>query len=217
MDTARKERPRLRGVSHQIAFFFSAAVGAGLLTVAAAGRPTVAAAIYVVTLLGLFGISALYHRVTWSEKAHLLMRRVDHSAIFLFIAGTGTPIGLLAMEPEAGRRFLTYSWAAAALGISRAILWPRAPKPFAAATYLAAGWIAAVYFDEMYAGVGPFGMATLVAGGLLYSLGALVYALRRPDPLPTVFGYHEVFHIFVIAACALHFLTIASVVTQAGA
>ena len=214
META--QRPRLRGVSHQIAFFFSAAVGAGLLAVASAGRPTMAATIYVVTLLCLFGCSALYHRITWSTRALLLMRRIDHSAIFLFIAGTGTPIGLLAMEPEAGRRFLTYSWAAAALGVGRAILWPRAPKPLAAATYVAAGWIAAAYFREMYAGVGPFGMATLVAGGILYSIGAAIYALRRPNPLPAVFGYHEVFHAFVIAACALHFVTIAGVVQHAG-
>lgn len=208
-----RERPRLRGVSHQLAFFIAAAAGIGLLSVASAGRPTVAVGIYVISLMALFGVSALYHRVTWADRPRAFMKRLDHSVIFVFIAGTTTPMALLAMEPAAGQKLLLSVWAGALIGIARAIFWPGAPKWLTASTYVAVGWISAAFIPEMYAGIGFSGMSALLVGGLIYSVGAAVYATRRPDPFPTIFGYHEVFHALVILACVLHFVMITAIVT----
>lgn len=208
------ERPRLRGVSHQIAFFVSAAAGAALLAFTAAGRPSLAVGIYVLSLMALFGVSALYHRVTWTAPARAFMKRLDHSVIFLFIAGTTTPIAMLAMEPAAAKKLMIAVWIGAAIGIVRAVAWPHAPKWLTAATYVAVGWISAAFVPEMFAGIGLFGVGALLVGGLIYSVGAGVYATRRPDPLPAVFGYHEVFHALVICACVVHFAMIAAIVSH---
>lgn len=205
-------KPALRGVSHQAAFYAAVGAGVTLLLAAPTQRAVAAVAVYVVTLMALFGVSALYHRVQWTEAARARMKRLDHATIFLFIAGSYTPICLLAMAPGPGLTLLSWAWIGAGLGVARAVFWPGAPKPVSAVLYVALGWLVVAYFPLVSAGVGPFGTAALALGGLLYSLGAGVYALQRPDPLPHVFGYHEVFHALVIAACVCHFAAIARVV-----
>lgn len=204
-------KPRWRGVSHQAAFYAALVAGAALLAAAADARAFVASAVYVATLVTLFGVSALYHRVDWSMTARRMMRRLDHAAIFLFIAGSYTPLCVLALG-DAGRGLLVGVWAGAALGVARAVCWPGAPKAVSAAIYVMLGWLVIAWLPALASALGAGPMAVLAVGGVLYSLGALTYALRRPDPLPAVFGYHEVFHALVIVACGLHFGVIARLV-----
>jgi hemolysin III len=201
-------KPRLRGVSHQFAAVAAAGAGAVLLTLATTPTAVAATAVYVVTLAVMFGVSAVYHRVDWSPAAEARLRRLDHAAIFLVIAGTYTPLAVLAIGGDVGRRLLALAWAGAALGVVRATLWTRAPRTLAALLYVALGWVAVGYVAELRAGVGLAGVILLAAGGILYTVGALVYALRRPDPRPAVFGYHEVFHALTIAAGACHFAVV---------
>jgi hemolysin III len=156
-------------------------------------------------------VSALYHRPTWGPRARLWMRRLDHSAIFLLIAGTFTPICLLVGDRRA-RVMLAVVWVGAGLGILRALLWPRAPRALATGLYLLLGWAAVPLVPAMYRAIGPVSLGLLAGGGLLYSIGAVIYATRRPDPFPRVFGYHEVFHALVVAAAGLHFAVAAGAV-----
>lgn len=212
MATEAPVKPRLRGVSHHMAFYVALAAGAALVAIATS-RAVVAAGVYAATLALLFGVSAAYHRVDWAPGPRALMRRLDHAAIFLFIAGSYTPICLLALGP-AGHGLLAAVWAGAALGVARAVWWPGAPKAIAAALYVALGWLVVLKLPAIAAALGPAAVVPLAAGGALYSVGAVVYALRRPDPAPAVFGYHEVFHALVIVACGLHFGVIARLVTS---
>jgi hemolysin III len=203
-------KPRLRGVSHQWAFFVSLAIGAALVLAAPNGRATVAAAIYATSVASLFGASALYHRINWaSAAARRWMRRLDHSMIFFLIAGTYTPFALLALEGTLATVILVAVWAGAVAGIVMKLVWIDAPKWLVALTYVVLGWVAIAAFPELVDEVGVTATAMLAGGGLLYTLGALVYALRRPDPAPRVFGYHEIFHVLVIAAAALQFAVVA--------
>jgi hemolysin III len=208
--TPRLVKPRLRGVSHQWAFFVSCAIGAALVLAAPAGTPRLAAAIYAVSVSALFGVSALYHRITWaSVTARRWMRRVDHSAIFVLIAGTYTPFALLILDGALSTVILIVVWAGALGGILLKLVWIDAPKLLAAIVYVALGWVAVAAFPDLLDELGVTGTALVVAGGLLYTAGALVYALKRPDPVPTVFGYHEVFHALVIVAAALQYAVVA--------
>ena len=203
-------KPRLRGVSHQWAFFFSLAAGFTLVIAAPAGEATVAAAIYAASVAALFGTSALYHRITWaSQNARRWMRRLDHSMIFLLIAGTYTPFALLVLEGTLAIVILVVVWAGALGGIVLKLVWIDAPKPLVAVLYVMLGWVAVAAFPDLIRELGVTSTALVVAGGLLYTAGAVVYALGRPDPVPTVFGYHEVFHALVIAAAALQYAAIA--------
>lgn len=211
-----KLKPRLRGVSHHAAFYAAMGAGVTLLLAAPTQRAMAAVAVYVLTLMALFGVSALYHRIQWSEAARARMKRLDHAMIFLFIAGSYTPICLLALEGEPGRTLLMWVWIGAALGVVRAVAWPTAPKAIAALLYVALGMLVVAFFPDVAAGVGPFGAGALVTGGVLYAMGAAVYATQKPDPAPHVFGYHEVFHALVIVACVCHFAAIARVVLAAG-
>jgi hemolysin III len=204
-------RPLLRGVSHEIAAGVALAGLVALVLLAPGPRARTAALVYGCSLVALFSVSALYHRPAWSPRALLWMRRLDHSAIFLLIAGTFTPMCLLLGDAFA-RTMLAVVWAGAGLGILRALLWPRAPRGVATALYLLLGWAAVPLAPAMYRALGPGSMALLAAGGLLYSVGAVIYATRRPDPFPRVFGYHEVFHALVIAAAGLHFAVAAGAV-----
>ena len=163
------------------------------------------------SLVALFSVSALYHRPTWSPRARLWMRRLDHSAIFLLIAGTFTPLCLLLGDARA-HTLLALVWGGAGLGVLRALLWPRAPRWVATALYLGLGWAAIPLVPAMYRALGPLSLALLAGGGILYSVGAVVYATRRPDPFPRVFGYHEIFHALVVAAAGLHFAVAAGAV-----
>jgi len=201
-------RPRLRGVSHQYAFFVSLASGTLLVLLAATTRASVAAAIYAASVSALFGVSALYHRVTWTTAARRRMRRLDHAMIFLLIAGTYTPVGLLVLNGTLATVVLAVVWGGALAGIALELAWTTAPRWLGGTVYLALGWVAVVAMPQLFARLGMTGGLLIVAGGLVYSAGAAVYALRRPDPVPVVFGYHEVFHLLVIAGVAAHFLAI---------
>jgi len=155
--------------------------------------------------------SALFHRVNWSPKARRRMRRADHSAIFLCIAGTYTAVAGLSLPDTDAWIILGIVWAASIIGIAMRFTWLDAPKWAVALPYIAVGWIAVGAVPEFFHYLGGVGFALMLAGGLLYTIGAIVYALRRPDPWPTVFGYHEIFHAFVVAAVVLHLSLIAFV------
>ena len=203
-------KPRLRGVSHQWAFFVSLALGGALVAAAPGGAARAAVAVYAASLAGLFGASALYHRITWaSAAARRWMRRLDHSMIFLLTAGTYTPFAVLALEGTIATVVLVAVWTGAAAGILVKLLWIDAPKWLVALVYVLLGWVAVAAFPGLLEAVGVTGTAMVAGGGILYTLGALVYAFRRPDPAPETFGYHEVFHALVIAAAALQFAVVA--------
>lgn len=207
-------KPLLRGVSHEIAAALSLAAWVATALTAPPGRATVAAHVYGASLFTLFSVSALYHRPMWPPRARLFMRRLDHSAIFLLIAGTYTPMCLLL--GERGTPVLALAWIGAVLGIVRAVLWPTAPRWFAAALYVLLGWLIVPLLPAVAQAAGAGGLALLTVGGLVYSLGAVVYATKRPNPFPRVFGYHEVFHAMVIAAAALHFAVVLEALRRIG-
>jgi hemolysin III len=210
MSDAALVKPRLRGVSHQWAFFVSVVLGAVLVLLAPAGQPRLAAAIYAFSVAGLFGASALYHRVNWTSlSARRWMRRLDHSMIFVLIAGTYTPFALLVLDGTLATAILIVVWTGAASGIVLKLCWIDAPKWLIALTYVLLGWVAVAAFPDMISRLGVTPTLLVAVGGVLYTLGAVVYALRRPDPAPQVFGYHEVFHALVIAAASLQYAVIA--------
>jgi hemolysin III len=210
-------KPRLRGVSHQWAFFVALVAGVTLVIAAPSGRATLAATIYAISVAAMFGASALYHRIDWkSLTARRWMRRLDHSMIYLLIAGTYTPFALLVLEGTIANAVLIAVWSGAALGIGLKMLWPDTPKWLTAAVYVTLGWVAVIAFPQLASELGVLGMSLVVGGGVLYTTGAVVYALRRPDPVPAVFGYHEIFHVLVIAAAMLQFVAIAAYALPAG-
>jgi hemolysin III len=203
-------KPLLRGVSHQIACVVALLVGGWLVVWAPTSRGSTAAAIYGASLTTLFGVSALYHRPTWPPAQRAWLRRVDHSAIFILIAGTYTPFCLL-LPPEQ-RRLLWVVWSGAALGVVQSIAWVRAPKVLVAVLYLLLGWCVVPFFHSMREVMTRPEITLMAVGGAAYSAGAVVYALRRPNPWPTVFGYHEIFHALTIVAAACHFRAVIGVV-----
>jgi hemolysin III len=205
-------KPLLRGVFHEYAFYAAVAAGAVLVGVADSARELVATWIYAFALAAMFGVSALYHRIDWrSTRVRTWMRRLDHSTILLLIAGTYTPFALLAFDGAVADAILITVWAGAAAGLVLNLAWIDAPKWLVAVVFVALGWVGVLAFPQMIElGIAP--TTLLVAGGALYTLGALAYALRRPNPAPAVFGYHEVFHLLVIGAAATHFVAIAAFV-----
>ena len=213
--TAEHPRPRLRGVFHQYAFPAFAALGLALVATAPAGPPRVAAAIFGGSVALTFGVSALYHRVTWQPAARRLMRRLDHSAIFLLIAGTYTPYALLVLSGAWQFSVLAVVWIGAALAIAQSLLWVDRPKWLPAVLALALGWAGVVAFPQILEVTGSAGALLLLVGGVLYTLGALVYARSCPDPVPDVFGYHELFHVLTILAAACQYAAIAFFVLPA--
>jgi hemolysin III len=202
-------RPRLRGVSHQYAFFVSLVCGALLVGLADRGRATVAAAVYAFGVSALLGTSALYHRITWTPAARRWMRRLDHSMIFVLIAATYTPVALLALKGTLATVVLWVMWGGALAGVVFKLAWIDAPKWVTAGAYVALGWVAVATAGQLPGAIGWLGVAGIATGGLLYTLGAVVYARHRPDPWPGVFGYHEVFHALVLGAASLHYAVIA--------
>jgi len=185
-------------------------LGALLVLAADGSRARVAAAVYALSLLGLFSVSAVYHRINWrSTDARRWMRRLDHSMIFVLIAGTYTPFALLALHGPLAVAILVAVWAGALSGALFKLVWINAPAWLVIIAYIALGWVAVAAIPQLFAAIGVTGLALLGLGGLLYTLGAVVYAVRRPDPVPTVFGYHELFHVFVIVAAALQYAVIA--------
>lgn len=203
------ELPSLRGVLHLWAFWAALVAASALVVAAGDARARLAAAIYGAGLCVLFGGSALYHRWRGSPRWRPLLRRVDHSAIFVFIAASYTPPALLVLDAPLRWVVLALVWAGALGGVAFSVAWIGAPRALVAGCYLALGWVAVIAAPQMVARLSPAPLALLAAGGILYTVGALVYAARRPDPWPRVFGFHEVFHTFVIAAAAAHFAAIA--------
>jgi hemolysin III len=205
-------KPRLRGVFHQYAFYVAVVAGAVLVAVSDSGRELVATWIYAIALAAMFGVSALYHRVNWrSTRVRTWMRRLDHSTILLLIAGTYTPFALLAFDGRIGDIILAVVWGGAGAGLLLNLAWVDAPKWLTAIVFIALGWVGVAAVPELLdLGVAP--TVLVFSGGALYTLGALAYAFRRPNPAPGTFGYHEVFHVLVIAAAAVHFIAIAAFV-----
>jgi hemolysin III len=199
-------KPLFRGVSHQVGFFVALAASAFLLRRCHDRRAVVAATVFAASLANLLGTSALYHRVHWSPAARQRMRRLDHAAIFVLIAGGYTPLFALVPAPDGGHLALAMMWAAAALGVLKSLVWVRAPKWITALLAVGVGWLAVGQVAARIAAVGPLCVGLLVASGTIYSLGAVVYALKRPDPLPRIFGYHEVFHALVVIASVCLYL-----------
>jgi hemolysin III len=203
-------KPRLRGVSHEWAFFVSLVLGAALIVAAKTPKATLAVAIYAVSLSALLGTSALYHRVNWKRpEVRRWMRRLDHSMIFFLIAGTYTPFALLVLNGPLADAVLAVVWVGALIGAIVEMIWIEHPKWVAALVYMSLGWVAVIAFPGLWQEMGVEGTLLVAAGGLLYTVGAVVYATQRPNPNPRVFGYHEIFHALVIAAAAAHFAAVA--------
>lgn len=203
-------KPRLRGVFHQWAFVVSLVAGVCLVLEAGSPRARLAVAVYALSVAALFGTSALYHRVDWRRfGARRWMRRLDHTMIFVLIAGTYTPFSLLVLHGTLGVVILIAVWSAALAGALFKLVWIDAPGWLGATTYITLGWIAVVAVPELVDRLGIPAVAALALGGILYSVGGVIYARKRPDPLPTVFGYHELFHSLVVAAAGLQYAVVA--------
>jgi hemolysin III len=203
-------KPKLRGVSHEWAFFLSLGFGTALIILAETPKATLAVAIYAVSLSALFGTSALYHRVNWRRpQVRQWMRRLDHSMIFFLIAGTYTPFALLVLNGTLAMAILVVVWIGAIAGAIVEMIWIDHPKWASALIYLSLGWVAVAAFPELWSAMGIGGTLLVAFGGLLYTAGAVVYAVQRPNPSPAIFGYHEIFHLLVIAAAVAHFSAVA--------
>jgi hemolysin III len=215
--TAEAQFPRLRGVSHFVAFFFAA--GAALLAIVLAPdrRATVAVAIYGAGMVALFGGSALYHRWPGPARFKSVLQRVDHSTIFVFIAASYTPIALLVLHGWLTWAILIMAWTGAVAGIAFSLGWIEAPRRVKAGSYLALGWMALLVLPELVTRLSPLPLVLLAVGGVLYSIGAVIHTRQRPDPWPRWFGFHEIFHAFVIlAATAQYVAIVAWVLPSAG-
>jgi hemolysin III len=199
-------------VFHLYAFVVFAVLGAVLVATTSGGRERLAAAAFGGCLVLTFGVSALYHRITWQPAARRVMRRLDHASIYLLIAGTYTPYGLLVLSGAWQFSILGVVWIGAALAIVQRLFWLDAPRwvPVGAGIFL--GWVGVVAVPQIVEASGVSGTILVAAGGILYTLGALVYAFRRPDFAPTVFGYHELFHLLTVLAASCQFAAIALLV-----
>jgi hemolysin III len=206
-------RPILRGRLHQVAFFVSIPAGIALVALARATTARVGAVVFAATLTGLYGVSAAYHRGQWSVSAQRLMKHLDHSMIFVFIAGTYTPVSLLALRPAWGIALLALAWSGAAIGVLITVLRLERWGAVGFVMYLVLGWLAIVATPQLLHSLSRPELALLVIGGVLYTVGAVVLARQRPDPRPAVFGYHEVWHTFVVGASACHFALVALLVS----
>jgi hemolysin III len=202
-------RPRMRGVLHQYAFFVAIALGIALVVTAPGGKARVTASIYAFSVCALLGTSALYHRITWTRSARAWMRRLDHSMIFVLIAGTYTPFCVLVLSGTLGKAMLIAVWSGAAAGIVLNLVWLTPPRWVTAAVYIALGWVAVGSMPSLASRLGGVAVGLVMLGGVLYTTGAVIYARQRPNPSPTVFGYHEIFHALVVTAAATHFAVVA--------
>lgn len=189
---------------------FPLALAAGVVAVvlAPAGPPRWAVAVFGLSASLLFGISALYHRGTWSPRVHGVLKRFDHSNIFLIIAGTYTPFAVLLLDPSPQRTLLVVTWAAALVGIAFRIFWVGAPRWLYVPAYLAMGWMAVAFLPQFLAGGGVAVVALVVGGGLAYTVGGVVYGLKRPDPSPRFFGFHEIFHALTVVGFGCHYAAV---------
>jgi len=202
-------KPKLRGVLHEIAFFVSLVSGTALVWAAPTASSALVCLIYACSISLLFGVSALFHRHTWGPVGRRRMRRADHSTIFIAIAGSYTAVAGIALTGWARTTVLVIVWVGAIIGITLRQAWLDAPKWVIALPYVVVGWAAVAVLPQLYRALGPTGFVLLLAGGLAYSAGAVVYAVKKPDPVHGVFGYHEVFHACTIVGAVLHFVVIA--------
>ncbi|MCW2992671.1 MAG: hemolysin family protein [Conexibacter sp.] len=212
----RELRPLLRGVTHAYAFWLALGAAIALTVLVPAGTPRLAAVVYGGGLCGLFAASGTYHRWRWNPRWRPLLRRIDHSTIFVFIAATYTPVALLIMHGTLRWAILAAVWAGALGGVILSVAWITAPRVLIALCYLGLGWTVLFALPQMIDAMNVAPLVLLAIGGLLYTLGALVYATKRPDPWPTVFGFHEVFHALVILAAGVQFVALAGWVFPAG-
>jgi hemolysin III len=202
-------KPRLRGLLHAAAFLAAVPLGVVLILQAETSLGRVAAVVFAASVVMMFGASGLYHSPPWPERPRRWLRRIDHAGIYGLIAGTYTAFGLLALSGYWRWVVLSIVWTGALAAIVFKFAWIDAPKWMSAVIGVALGWIGVVVFPQLLGEIGVVASLLVLAGGLLYTLGALVYALRRPDPLPAVFGFHEVFHVLVIAAVACQYSAVA--------
>jgi hemolysin III len=207
-------KPLMRGVLHQAAFFVSLAVGA-LFVAGAEDERRAVAGVFAGSVAACFGASALYHRVTWTPRLRPWMRRVDHAGVYLLIAGTYTPVCLLVLHGTWRLAILLTVYIGAGAAIVLKFAWVDAPKWLASAIGIALGWVAVIALPQLTTRLDPAAVALLGVGGLAYTVGAIVYARRRPDPLPAIFGYHELFHALTIVAVACQYVAIAFFVVRA--
>ncbi len=207
-------RPRLRGVLHQWTFVVSLLAGTILIVRAGSGGARVAVSVYAFSLAACLGVSALYHRVRWSPVNKGRMQKLDHATIFLLIAGTFTPIAAIVLSPALAIVTLVTVWTGAAVGIVMAVFWSDPPVLVEVGTYLLLGTLGLFLLPALLHDLGGRGVGLLAAGGLLYWAGAMVYARHRPDPWPRTFGFHEIFHVFVVLAASTHYAVIALVETH---
>ena len=206
-------RPLLRGVLHEVAFVVAALVGIAF-GAALDGRRLVAAVVFATSAAAMLGASALYHRRMWGPRARLWMRRADHAGIYLLIAGTYTPVGLLSLHGTMQRVVLTVVWAGAAAAILLKFCWVGAPKWLSVVLGIALGWVGVAAMPQLAHSAGLVAVILLAVGGIAYTAGAIVYGLKRPDPFPRVFGYHEVFHAFTLVALSCQYVAIAFFVVR---
>jgi hemolysin III len=208
------QKPRLRGVSHEIACYASGLAGTYLVSQARSPGALIGTLIYSLCLFFMYAASALYHRPTWSPAARARMRRVDHCGIFLLIAGTATPVAMLALDGTARIAMLVTLWTGAIIGMVKSLLWVNAPKALTATVCVLISASASPFIPRIYSAIGPGATALILYGSAIYILGAVVYALRRPDPVPRVFGYHEIFHALVIVASICQYTAILELVKK---
>ena len=215
MTTVQLVKPRLRGVFHELGFYAALGLGVAIVLTAEPGRARIAAAVFACCVAICFGASALYHRPTWRPSVRSWLARLDHAGVYLLIAGTYTPFGLLVMSTGWAVPVLTIVWSGALLAIILKLFWVRMPKWQAAAIGVGLGWVSVVAFSQLLK-LGVGGVLLVLAGGLLYTAGAVVYACRRPNPVPSVFGYHELFHVLTLAAAGCQYAAIAFFVLPRG-
>ncbi len=199
-------KPKLRGWLHVGTFPLAIVLGGALVTLSPDARTRVTTAIFAITAVMLFGVSALYHRIAWTDRSSRLLRRLDHANIFLIIAGTYTPFSVLLLPPGHARILLWIVWTGAVLGVGFRVLWDGAPRWMYVPVYMALGWVAVVYVPQFWASAGTGIMVWILAGGVLYTAGGVIYGIRRPNPSPRYFGFHEVFHALTVVAFLAHFV-----------
>lgn len=208
-----KVKPLLRGHFHQGMFFISLGACAVLISLSASSLETLATIIYSIAVLSMFGISTIYHRITWSPEKRQLLKRLDHAGIYIMIAGSFTPVCLLVMPEPDGKNLLLIIWLVALVGILQSIFFVNLPKMISALIYIGMSFVIIPYLSDLVPKLGTRNLSLLLAGGVVYIIGAVAYGLKRPAFKPHIFGYHEFFHIMVCVGAILHFLMIYNIVS----
>jgi hemolysin III len=214
LSTPPTAKPKLRGWLHAVTFPLALAAGIVLVALAGTTEARVASAIFAISAALLFGTSAMFHRGNWSPRVHRFLRRMDHSNIFLIIAGTYTPFAVLLLPSSEGRTLLWIVWVGALAGVAFRVFWVSAPRWLYTPIYVALGWVAVFYLPDFVRRGGAAVVALILVGGVFYSVGALIFVLTRPDPSPRWFGFHEVFHSLTVAAFIVHYIAVSITVYQ---